>query len=172
MTRPSSVSLDMQVSGLFLDPEKTAFNMFCKFLKVGQSHMVNADEGLAVSFQAVVMEPVKRMGRFGGELETLATDYGPAMFYLSQLFYCIYVEDLSDKVDKINKQNQKISDDYLCLFKTKRPSDTMISSFSVAVLRFPMFLELECLKNAFDEYKLAPDVPASMKLQYILQHAS
>ncbi|KAJ3378951.1 hypothetical protein HDU80_002640, partial [Chytriomyces hyalinus] len=29
----SSASLNMQVSGMYVDPEKTAFDVFCKFLK-------------------------------------------------------------------------------------------------------------------------------------------
>ncbi|KAJ3234603.1 hypothetical protein HDU77_000392 [Chytriomyces hyalinus] len=138
--RQSSGSLDLQVSGLFSDPEKTAFDIFYKFLEVGQSHVG--------AFQSVVLDPVERMGKLGDEL------------------------GLTDDVKLINKQNQQFSDDYVQLFNTKKPSDTMINGFSAAVLRFPSFLELECLKNAFDESKLAPDVPASMKLQYILQHAS
>ncbi|KAJ3378845.1 hypothetical protein HDU80_002672, partial [Chytriomyces hyalinus] len=170
--RQSSGSLDLQVSGLFSDPEKTAFNIFYKFLDVGQSHVVDADAGLAVAFQSVVMDPVDRMGKLGDKLVKLAGEYGPAMFYLSQLFYCVYIEGLTTDAKLINQRNQKFSDDYTHLFNGKRPSDTMINGFSAAVLRFPTFLELECLKNAFDESKLAHNVPASMKLQYILQHAS
>ncbi|KAJ3235220.1 hypothetical protein HDU77_000287, partial [Chytriomyces hyalinus] len=170
--RQSSGSLDLQVSGLFLDPKKTAFDVFYKFLEVGESHVVDAEAGLAVAFQSVVMDPVERMYKLGDELVNLAGEYGPAMFYLSQLFYCVYIEGLTDKTEEINKRNQQFSDDYVQLFNTKKPSDTMINGFSAAVLRFPSFLELECLKNAFDESKLAPDVPASMKLQYILQHAA
>ncbi|KAJ3221463.1 hypothetical protein HDU78_000446, partial [Chytriomyces hyalinus] len=170
--RQSSASLDMQVSGMYADPEKTAFDVFCQYLEVSRSHMVNAEEGLAVAFQSVVMDPVEKLGKFGSELKTLATDYGPAMFVLSQLFYCVYIEGLTDNVKLINKRTQKFSDDYVQLFNTKRPSDTMIGNFNTALARFPTFLELECLKNAFDESKLAHDVPASMKLQYILQHAS
>ncbi|KAJ3222979.1 hypothetical protein HDU78_011509 [Chytriomyces hyalinus] len=157
---------------MYVDPEKTAFNVFCKYLKVGQSHLVNAEAGLAVAFQSVVMDPVERMAKFGGKLESLATDYGPAMFVLSQLFYCVHIEGLTTDIKLINQQNQKFSDNYLHLFNTKRPSKTMIGNFNMALARFLSFLELECLKNAIDESKLAHDVPASLKLQYILQHVS
>ncbi|KAJ3223939.1 hypothetical protein HDU78_011129, partial [Chytriomyces hyalinus] len=109
------------------------------------------------------MDPVEKLGKFGSELKTLATDYGPAI---------VYIEGLTDDVKLINKRNQQFSDDYVKLFNTKKPSDTMMNGFSAAVLRFLSFLELECLKNSFDESKLAHDIPASMKLQYILQHAS
>ncbi|KAJ3220973.1 hypothetical protein HDU81_010982 [Chytriomyces hyalinus] len=167
----SSGSFNLQVSNLYNNPKKTAFDVFCKFLEAGQLHVVDADQGLAVAFQSVVLKPVQRMGKLGGKLVTFATDYGPAMFYLSQLFYCIYVEGLTDNLKEHNNRKLQFSNDDLQLFG-KRPSVTMMNGFNAFLPCFPHFLELDCFNKAFDESKLAPNVPDSMKLQYILQHAS
>ncbi|KAJ3223938.1 hypothetical protein HDU78_011128, partial [Chytriomyces hyalinus] len=40
----------LKPSGMYTDPEKTAFDVFCQYLEVSQSHMVNTEEGLAVAF--------------------------------------------------------------------------------------------------------------------------
>ncbi|KAJ3377076.1 hypothetical protein HDU80_003485 [Chytriomyces hyalinus] len=127
--RQSSASLDMQVSGMYADPEKTAFDVFCQYLEVSRSHLVNAEDGLAVAFQSVVMDPVDKLGKFGSELQTLASDYGPAM---------VYIEGLTNDAELINKRTQKFSDDYVRLFKGLKgkcspPSDTMTGNFNAAL---------------------------------------
>ncbi|KAJ3221158.1 hypothetical protein HDU81_010835 [Chytriomyces hyalinus] len=128
----SSGSLDLQGSSMYNNLEKTAFDIFCKFLKAGQLHVIDTKQGLAVAFHN-------------------------------------YVEGQTDDPEQHKTRNQQFSDRHLF---SKRPSTTLMNSFSAAVPWFPYMLELECIKNSFDESKLALDVLDSMKLHNILQHTS
>ncbi|KAJ3232333.1 hypothetical protein HDU77_000861 [Chytriomyces hyalinus] len=168
----SQGNLDLQVSNVYNNPEQTAFDVFYKFLDVGSSQIVDADQGLAVAFQSVVMEPVNRMNTVGDELVTLSQEYGPAMFFIAQLFYSTFIEVPTDDQEENNKRHKQFSEDYANLFPGKKTNKTMMNGFNAFVYRWPHFLDLACFKEVLDMSNLDPDVEDSAKLQYILQGAS
>ncbi|KAJ3222660.1 hypothetical protein HDU78_011649, partial [Chytriomyces hyalinus] len=108
-----------------------AFDVFYKFLDVGLSQIVDGDQGLAVAFQSVVMEPVQRMNIVRDELVTLASEYGPAMFYIAQLFYSTFIEVPTDNQEESNQWYKQFSEDYANLFAGKKTNKTMMNGFNV-----------------------------------------
>ncbi|KAJ3217605.1 hypothetical protein HDU81_000780, partial [Chytriomyces hyalinus] len=153
----TTTNLNVTINWLYNEPETTVSEVFYQILGASRLQVIDPTLGLLLNFISVVMEPVRQLNKAGDELTQLSGEYGPALFCISQLFYCTFIAKVPETPDKQDQADKQYCSNYFMAFPPKTVSKTALATFKTNLSRFPDILQLDCFKQIIDFEKLQND---------------